>query len=155
FSVVRRTAMHDWHESANAKFLDAGAWKRPEHYGNPEAEYSAVRNAVGLIDVSTLGKIELRGKDVVKFLEFVYPNRFEKLAVGRLRYGVICDEAGILLDDGTIARLGPERFFLTTTTGNADAIDSWFRSWLIRHPEWDVQLTNVSTSYAGMNIAGP
>ncbi|MFO0917471.1 MAG: aminomethyltransferase family protein [Planctomycetaceae bacterium] len=97
----------------------------------------------------------MRGKDVVKFLEFVYPNRFEKLAVGRLRYGVICDEAGILLDDGTIARLGPERFFLTTTTGNADAIDSWFRSWLIRRPDWDVRLTNVSTGYAAMNLAGP
>ncbi len=155
FNVIRRTAMHDWHERHHAKFLDAGSWKRPEHYGDPHAEYNAVRKAVGLIDVSTLGKIELRGKDVVKFLEFVYPNRFEKLAVGKLRYGVICDEAGILLDDGTIARLGQERFFLTTTTGNADAIDSWFRSWLIRRPHWDVRLTNVSTSYAGMNIAGP
>jgi sarcosine oxidase subunit alpha len=155
FNVVRRTAMHDWHERHRAKFLDAGAWKRPEHYGDPHAEYIAVRNSVGIIDVSTLGKIELRGKDVVHFLEFVYPNRFAKLAVGRLRYGVICDEAGILLDDGTIARLGPERFFLTTTTGNADAIDSWFRSWLVRRPDWDVRLTNVSTSYAGMNIAGP
>ncbi len=155
FNVIRRTAMHDWHEAAGAKFLDAGAWKRPEHYGDPNAEYAAVRQRVGLVDVSTLGKIELRGKDVVKFLEFVYPNRFEKLAVGKLRYGVICDEAGILLDDGTIARLGPERFFLTTTTGNADAIDSWFRSWLIRRPDWDVRLTNVSTSYAAMNLAGP
>lgn len=155
FNVIRRTAMHDWHEQHGAKFLDAGAWKRPEHYGDPHAEYLAVRKQVGLIDVSTLGKIELRGKDVVNFLEFVYPNRFEKLAVGRLRYGVICDEAGILLDDGTIARLGPERFFLTTTTGNADAIDSWFRSWLIRRPDWDVRLTNVSTSYAAMNLAGP
>lgn len=155
FSVIRRTAMHEWHEQAHAKFLDAGSWKRPEHYGDPHTEYTAVRKAVGLIDVSTLGKIELRGKDVVKFLEFIYPNRFEKLAVGKTRYGVICDEAGILLDDGTIARLGPERFFLTTTTGNADAIDSWFRSWLVRRPQWDVRLTNVSTGYAGMNIAGP
>ena len=155
FNVVRRTAMHDWHERHKAKFLDAGSWKRPEHYGDPHAEHLAVRNNVGLIDVSTLGKIELRGKDVVKFLEFVYPNRFEKLAVGKLRYGVICDEAGILLDDGTIARFGSERFFLTTTTGNADAIDSWFRSWLIQRPDWDVRLTNVSTGYAAMNIAGP
>ena len=155
FNVIRRTAMHDWHEQAQAKFLDAGAWKRPEHYGDPHAEYLAVRKQAGLIDVSTLGKIELRGKDVVKFLEFLYPNRFEKLAVGKLRYGVICDEAGILLDDGAIARLGPERFFLTTTTGNADAIDSWFRSWLVRRPEWDVRLTNVSTCCAAMNLAGP
>src|SRR5262249_10313110 len=114
-----------------------------------------VRQRAGLVDVSTLGKIELRGRDVVKFLELVYPNRFENLKVGRVRYGVICDEAGILLDDGTIARLADQRFFLTTTTGNADAIDSWSRSWLAGWTELDVRLTNVSGSYAAMNVAGP
>jgi len=155
FSLVRRTAVHHWHEQQGAKFLDAGTWKRPESYGDPAREYEAVRHRVGLIDVSTLGKIELRGRDVGKFLEFIYPNRFEKLKPGRVRYGVICDDAGIVLDDGIIARLEPERFFLTTTTGNADAIDSWFRSWLVVKPEWDVRMTNMSTCYAGMNVAGP
>lgn len=155
FSLVRRTAMHDWHLQHGATMMDAGNWKRPQVYTSPEAEYSAVRQRAGLIDVSTLGKIELRGRDVVKFLEFVYPNRFENLKVGRVRYGVICDEAGILLDDGTIARLEDQRFFLTTTTGNADAIDSWFRSWLAGRPQLDVRLTNVSGSYAAMNLAGP
>jgi len=155
FSLVRRTPMHDWHVSAGAKMMDAGNWKRPETYSTPEDEYDSVRSRVGLIDVSTLGKIELRGSDVVPFLEFLYPNRFQNLNVGRVRYGVICDDAGILLDDGTIARLEEKRFFLTTTTGNADAIDSWFRSWLAGRPQLDVQLTNVSGSYAAMNLAGP
>ena len=155
FSLVRRTPMNAWHEKAGAKMGDAGNWKRPQVYSSVDQEYEAVRQRAGVIDVSTLGKIELRGADVVKFLEFIYPNRFANLKVGRVRYGVICDDAGILLDDGTIARLGDDRFFLTTTTGNADAIDSWFRWWLAGRPEWDVRMTNVSGSYAAMNLAGP
>ncbi|MBC8115178.1 MAG: FAD-dependent oxidoreductase, partial [Candidatus Saccharimonas sp.] len=155
FSLVRRTPMHAWHEQAGARMGDAGNWKRPQVYSSVTQEYEAVRQRAGLIDVSTLGKIELRGADVVKFLEFIYPNRFANLKVGRVRYGVICDDAGILLDDGTIARLGDDRFFLTTTTGNADAIDSWFRWWLAARPQWDVRMTNVSGSYAAMNLAGP
>lgn len=155
FSLVRRTPMHAWHEQHGAKMGDAGNWKRPQVYTSVTQEYEAVRQRAGLIDVSTLGKIELRGRDVVKFLEFIYPNRFANLKVGRVRYGVICDDAGIILDDGTIARLGEDRFFLTTTTGNADAIDSWFRWWLAARPQWDVRLTNVSGSYAAMNLAGP
>lgn len=155
FSLIRRTPMHAWHEKAGAKMGDAGNWKRPQVYSSVAQEYEAVRQRAGVIDVSTLGKIELRGADVVKFLEFIYPNRFANLKVGRVRYGVICDDAGILLDDGTIARLGDDRFFLTTTTGNADAIDSWFRWWLAGRPEWDVRMTNVSGSYAAMNLAGP
>jgi sarcosine oxidase subunit alpha len=155
YSIVRRTPMHDWHVRHGAQMMDAGNWKRPQVYTTPELEYQAVRGRAGLIDGSTLGKIELRGRDVVKFLEFIYPNRFANLPIGRVRYGVICDDAGILLDDGTIARLDDERFFLTTTTGNADAIDSWFRSWLAGKPHLDVRLTNVSGSYAAMNLAGP
>ncbi|TXT38574.1 MAG: soxA [Planctomycetota bacterium] len=155
FSLVRRTPMHAWHEKAGAKMGDAGNWKRPQVYSSVTQEYEAVRQRAGVIDVSTLGKIELRGVDVVQFLEFIYPNRFANLKVGRVRYGVICDDAGILLDDGTIARLGDDRFFLTTTTGNADAIDSWFRWWLASRPQWDVRMTNVSGSYAAMNLAGP
>ena len=154
-SLVRRTPMHAWHEKAGAKMGDAGNWKRPQVYSSVAQEYEAVRQRAGVIDVSTLGKIELRGADVVKFLEFIYPNRFANLKVGRVRYGVICDDAGILLDDGTIARLGDDRFFLTTTTGNADAIDSWFRWWLASRPQWDVRMTNMSGSYAAMNLAGP
>ena len=155
FSLTRRTPMHAWHERHGATMMDAGAWKRPQVYTSVEQEYEAVRNRAGLVDVSTLGKLELRGRDVVEFLEFVYPNRFANLKVGRVRYGVVCDDAGIILDDGTISRLGEERYFLTTTTGNADAIDNWFRWWLATRPDWDVRLTNVSGSYAAMNLAGP
>ena len=147
--------MHAWHERNGATMMDAGAWKRPQVYTSVEQEYAAVRNRAGLVDVSTLGKLELRGRDVVQFLEFVYPNRFAKLKAGRVRYGVVCDEAGIILDDGTISRLGDERYFLTTTTGNADAIDNCFRWWLAMRPDWDVRLTNVTGSYAAMNLAGP
>ena len=155
FSLTRRTPMHSWHELHGGKMGDAGNWKRPQVYTSIQEEYDAVRKRAGLIDVSTLGKLEFRGKDVVKLLEFIYPNRFDSLKVGRVRYGVICDDSGIILDDGTIGRLGDERFFLTTTTGNADAIDSWFRWWLAAKPELDVQMTNVSGSYAAMNLAGP
>jgi sarcosine oxidase subunit alpha len=155
FSLVRRTPMHDWHVQHGATMMDAGNWKRPQKYSSVEEEYEAVRVRAGLIDVSTLGKIELHGRDVVQFLELLYPNRFANLPIGRVRYGVICDDAGILLDDGTIARLEDQRFFLTTTTGNADAIDSWFRSWLAGRPQLDVRMTNVSGHYAAMNLAGP
>jgi sarcosine oxidase subunit alpha len=155
FGLTRRTAMHDWHTLAGATHLDAGAWKRPEHYGDPDQEYEAVRNRAGLVDVSTLGKLELRGPDVAEFLEFVYPNRFQGLKSGRARYGVLCDEAGILLDDGTISRLDEERFLLTTTTGNAAAVDGWFRWWLTCRPELNVSLTNMTSCFAAMNLAGP
>ena len=127
----------------------------PQRYTSPEQEYNAVRNAAGLIDVSTLGKLELRGRDVVTFLEFSIPTVSPNLKVGRTRYGVVCDDAGIILDDGTISRLADDRYFLTTTTGNADAIDSWFRWNWPAAPDWDVPLTNVSGSYAAMNLAGP
>jgi sarcosine oxidase subunit alpha len=153
--LYRLTALHDWHIEAGAVFMDSGAWKRPESYGDASAEYQAVRDGVGLIDVSTLGKLELRGPDVAEFLEFVYPNRFAKLPIGKVRYGVICDESGIILDDGTIARLEEDRWFVTTTSGNAEGVDSWFRWWLATRPDWDICLTNISGATAAMNLAGP
>ena len=153
--LCRLTALHDWHIEAGAVFMDSGAWKRPESYGDASAEYQAVRDGVGLIDVSTLGKLELCGPDVAEFLEFVYPNRFAKLPIGKVRYGVICDESGIIIDDGTIARLEEDRWFVTTTTGNAEGVDSWFRWWLATRPDWDIRLTNISGATAAMNLAGP
>ena len=99
--------MHHWHQANGARWIDAGQWKRPESYGDPAAEVRAVRTGAGLIDVSTLGKIEVIGPDAAELLERVYVNQWADLAVGRTRYGVMCTEEGIVFDDGVGARLGP------------------------------------------------
>ncbi|MBI3463602.1 MAG: (2Fe-2S)-binding protein, partial [Planctomycetes bacterium] len=126
---VRRTPLHHWHQAAGAKWMDAGQWKRPESYNDPIAEVQAVRNGVGLIDVSTLGKIEVVGPDAVELLERVYLNKWSDLKVGRARYGVMCNEDGIIFDDGVCARLAPDRFYLTATTGNAEGVWQWLELW--------------------------
>jgi sarcosine oxidase subunit alpha len=146
--------MHYWHEAAGATWLDAGVWKRPERYGDSTAEVRAVRTAAGLIDVSTLGKIELRGPDAAELLERVYLNNWADLPVGRARYGAMCTEEGILFDDGVGARIGPEHFFLTATTGNAEAVFQWLEMW---RATWrlDVIVHNQTSSLAAMNLAGP
>jgi sarcosine oxidase subunit alpha len=151
---TRRTPMHYAHDRLGAIWLDAGAWKRPESYGDAWAEVRAVRNEVGLIDVSTLGKIEVIGPDAVEFLERVYVNSWANLKVGRARYGVMCTEEGILWDDGVGARLAPDRFYLTATTGNADAVFQWLELW---RATWrlDVALHNRTSNLAAMNLAGP
>jgi sarcosine oxidase subunit alpha len=157
---VRKTPMHHWHEAAGARWLDAGLWKRPEHYGDPAREVQAVRNGVGLIDVSTLGKIELIGADAAELLERIYLNKWADLAEGRIRYGAMCNEDGILFDDGVGARLPTRnaaegsRFYLTATTGNADAVYQWLLRWCA---EWglDVAIINQTSAFAAMNLAGP
>jgi sarcosine oxidase subunit alpha len=151
---VRRTPLHHWHEAAGARWLDAGQWKRPESYGDSVAEVRAVRNGVGLIDVSTLGKIEVVGPDAAELLERVYLNRWADLKVGRARYGAMCNEDGILFDDGVGARLGPECFYLTATTGNAEAVVQWLQLW---QETWrlDALVLNRTSAAAAMNLAGP
>jgi sarcosine oxidase subunit alpha len=151
---VRRTPLHHWHEAADARWLDAGQWKRPESYGDPAAEVRAVRQGVGLIDVSTLGKIDLIGPDAALLLERVYVNGWADLAVGRARYGVLCTEEGIVFDDGVGGRLGPEHFYLTATTGNAQAVFEWLELW---RTTWRLNVTvlNRTSALAAMNLAGP
>jgi sarcosine oxidase subunit alpha len=151
---IRRTPLHHWHESAGASWLDAGLWKRPESYGDSAAEVQAVRNEVGLIDVSTLGKIELVGPDAAELLERVYLNKWSDLKVGRARYGAMCTEEGILFDDGVGVRLGPDRFYLTATTGNADGVFQWLELW---KATWRLNVTvlNRTSAMAAMNLAGP
>ena len=151
---VRRTPMHHWHESAGAAWMDAGQWKRPEHYGDPSAEVRAVRGGVGLIDVGTLGKIEVIGPDAAELLERIYINSWTDLRVGRARYGVMCTEEGIVFDDGVAARLAPEQFYLTTTTGNAEAVFQWFELW---RTTWRLNATvlNRTAAFAALNLAGP
>jgi sarcosine oxidase subunit alpha len=151
---LRRTPLHHWHEAAGARWLDAGLWKRPESYGDSAAEVRAVRTAAGLIDVSTLGKIELIGRDAAELLERVYLNKWSDLKVGRIRYGALCTEEGILFDDGVGARLGPDHFYLTATTGNADAVFQWLQLW---QETWrlGVLLQQQTSAMAAMNLAGP
>jgi sarcosine oxidase subunit alpha len=151
---VRHTPLHHWHEAAGARWMDAGQWKRPESYGDPAAEVRVVRTSVGLIDVSTLGKIELVGPDAAELLERVYLNAWADLAVGRARYGVMCTEEGIIFDDGVGARLGPEHFYMTATTGNAEAVFQWLEMW---RTTWRLNVTvlNQTSALAAVNLAGP
>lgn len=151
---VRRTPMHPWHQDHGAAWMDAGQWKRPESYGDVTAEVKAVRTAVGLIDVSTLGKIELIGRDAAELLERVTVNRWVDLKIGRLRYSVMCSEDGIVFDDGVAARVGPEHFYLTATTGNAEGVWQWLELW---KATWglDVTILNHTSANAAMNLAGP
>ncbi|HEX5272285.1 MAG TPA: glycine cleavage T C-terminal barrel domain-containing protein, partial [Gemmataceae bacterium] len=151
---VRRTPMHHWHDGHGARWIDAGQWKRPESYGDPAAEVRAVRGAAGLIDVSTLGKIEVIGPDAAELLERVYINQWADLAAGRARYGVMCTEEGIVYDDGVGARVGPEHFYLTATTGNADGVFGWLELWRVT---WRLNavVLNRTSAFAAMNLAGP
>jgi sarcosine oxidase subunit alpha len=151
---VRRTALHERHASLGARWIDMGDWKRPLHYGDVEAECRAVRNAAGIIDVSTLGKLDVLGSGAGAYLDWLHPNRFSDMKVGRVRYRAMLDDAGIVLDDGTVARLGDERFFVSTTTGNLDAVDQWL-SWWLAGSDRDVSVTDVTSQYAAINLAGP
>ncbi len=153
---VRYSPMQPWHAAHGAVPLVAGAWVRPDHYGDPAAEVGAVRERVGIIDVTPIGKLDLRGPDVPSLLNLVYVNRWSKLAVGRVRYGVMCAEDGVVFDDGVTARLGDEHYLMTTTSSGAAAVWEWVESWLqTEHPSWRVHVTPVTTSYASINVAGP
>jgi sarcosine oxidase subunit alpha len=160
---TRRTPMHYAHDESGAVWMDMGEWKRPRYYGTAssgderacvEEEYRAVRERVGLIDVSTLGKLDVKGRDAGKLLDKVYTNRFSDLKPGRVRYSVLCDEAGIMLDDGTISRLSENHYFITTTTGNLDFVQQWLEWWLVG-TGWDVHITNLTGGRAAVNLAGP
>jgi sarcosine oxidase subunit alpha len=160
---TRRTPMHYAHDESGAVWLDMGEWKRPRYYKTAscpderacvDEEYRAVRERAGLIDVSTLGKLDVKGRDAGKLLDKVYTNRFSDLKPGRVRYSVLCDEAGIMLDDGTISRLAEDHYFITTTTGNLDFVQQWLEWWLVG-TGWDVHITNLTGGRAAVNLAGP
>ncbi len=151
---VRRTAMHGRHAALTDRWIDMGDWKRPHIYTSVEEECRAVRERVAIIDVSTLGKLEVAGADAGSFLDWLHPNRFSDLKIGRVRYRAMCDDAGIVLDDGTVARLGDTRFFLSTTTGTIDAMEQWL-TWWLAGTDRDARVTNVTAQYAAVNLAGP
>ncbi|MGH2640649.1 MAG: 2Fe-2S iron-sulfur cluster-binding protein [Actinomycetota bacterium] len=150
----KETTMHDRHVAAGAEFMWAGDWRRPHHYTTPEAEVAAVRHRVGLIDVSTLGTFQIKGPQSVELLERLYPNRFSDLAVGRVRYGAMLNDEGVILDDGAVVRLADDEFFVTVTTGNTAALERWITWW---NADWglDALVLNVTGAYGAVNLAGP
>lgn len=161
---TRLSAMHHWHTSHGARMVNTGLWKRPHSYPQPgESEFDAVnreaknvRTNVGLVDVSTLGKIELQGRDVAELLNRVYINRWDTLAVGRCRYGVMLREDGIVMDDGTTSRLSATHYLMTTTTVNAVKVMQHIELLLQRDwPELEVFATSVTEQWAAAALAGP
>ena len=161
---TRYTAMHAWHEEQGARFVNAGLWKRPHSYPRAgESEDDAanrearnVRENVGIVDVSTLGKIELQGSDVPELLNRIYINRFDTLRTGRCRYGVMLREDGIARDDGTTSRLDSTHYLMTTTTANAAAIMQYIECLLqVDWPYLDVYATSVTEHWAAAALSGP
>jgi len=156
FQPVRYSPMQPWHEAHGAVPLVAGAWIRPDRYGDAAAEARNVRENVGIIDVTPIGKLDLRGPDVPALLNLLYVNKWSKLGIGRVRYGVMCADDGVVLDDGVTGRLGDEHYLMSTTSSGAATIWEWVENWLqTEHPDWRVHVTPVTTAYASMNVAGP
>ncbi len=162
FHPYRLTPLHSRHEAAGAVFMQAGVWLRPEYYAaggksKREAvreEASAVRSRLGIIDVGTLGKMEISGPDAAVFLERIYTGRFGNMKVGMTRYALMLDEAGVIVDDGVVARLGDERFyFTTTTTGSANV----YREMTRLNVLWQMKvgIVNATGGFAAVNLAGP
>jgi sarcosine oxidase subunit alpha len=151
---AKRSSIHGRHRDLGARVNWAGDWRRAYDYGDPQAEALNVHRNAGLIDVSTLGKLIVRGPDAGAFLDRLYPNRLSNLAPGRIRYGVMTSDAGRITDDGTICRLDDETFYVTTTSSGAGAVEEWFGWWLA---DWklDVHLTDVTQGLAAVNLAGP
>lgn len=161
---TRLTPMHEWHALAGARFVDAGLWKRPHSYPRTgESEDDAarrearnVRENVGIVDVSTLGKIELQGRDVATFLNRVYVNRLDNLTIGRCRYGLMLRDDGIVRDDGTVSRLDESHYLMTTTTANAGAILQTIERLLqVDWPDLDVHASSVTEQWAAAALSGP
>jgi len=158
---VRHTAMHHRHLEAGAQMMAAGAWMRPAYYGGRSradaaiaGEVAAVRTAAGLIDVSTLGKIEVRGPDAAEFLDRLYATGHRRQPVGRARYALMTDAAGAVTDDGVICRLGETHFFVTATTSGVEAVVRAMYFWNA-HWRLDIDVSHVSAAYAAVNLAGP
>ncbi len=164
FDPIRKTAMHAWHVENGAEFENVGQWKRPWYY--PKAgedihaavnrECKATRDSVGIMDASTLGKIDIKGPDAAEFLNRMYTNAWSKLGVGRCRYGLMLGEDGMVMDDGVTTRVGENHFYMTTTTGGAANVMAWLERWLqTEWPELKVLLTSVTDHWATIGLAGP
>jgi sarcosine oxidase subunit alpha len=154
YEPTRRTSLHERHLQAGATMMWAGRWRRPSSYGDVEREVRAVHEALGVIDVSTLGKIVVAGPDAAALLDRLYPNRLGDLAPGRIRYGVLTTDGGRIIDDGTVARLADDVFYVTTTSSGSDAVVEWFEWW---NAIWgyEVDVVDVTGALAAINVAGP
>jgi sarcosine oxidase subunit alpha len=164
FDPVRRTPMHAWHEAQGAVFEDVGQWKRPWYYPRTgetmaeavDREVRAARSGVVILDASTLGKIDLQGRDVAEFLNRVYTNAWGKLAIGRCRYGLMLGEDGMVFDDGVTTRLGERHYLMSTTSGGAARVLAWLEEWLqTEWPELQVWCTSVTDQWATISLSGP
>lgn len=164
FAPSRLLPMHDWHVVHGALFEDFGEWKRPAAYPRADESRSqailrearAVRNAAGLFDGSPLGKIELHGPDAGEFLDRFYINNLATLKPGRARYGLMLRESGVIFDDGTVVMLAPDRFVVTTTSGNAARVAAWLEEWhQCEWPQLRVAIMPVTDQWATVSLAGP
>ncbi|MHB1469028.1 MAG: glycine cleavage T C-terminal barrel domain-containing protein, partial [Solirubrobacteraceae bacterium] len=154
FEPAKRSAVHSEHRSLGANIRWAGDWLRAYDYGDPEGEALAVGRSAGLIDVSTLGKLLVRGPDAGELLDRLYPNAISTLRPGRIRYGVLLSDSGRITDDGTVCRLDEQTYYVTTTSTGAAAVEQWFSWWLA---DWrlDAHVTDVTQGLAAFNLAGP
>ncbi|MEO9334072.1 sarcosine oxidase subunit alpha [Ectopseudomonas guguanensis] len=164
FEPKRYTALQKWHLENGAEFEDVGQWKRPWYFPKSgedlhaavARECLAVRNAVGILDASTLGKIDIQGPDAREFLNRVYTNAWTKLDVGKARYGLMCKEDGMVFDDGVTACLADNHFVMTTTTGGAGRVMEWLELYhQTEWPELKVYFTSVTDHWATMTLSGP
>ena len=164
YMPTRKTPMHNWHEKNNAVWVDAGAWKRPRYYkrGNEtlfeasKREAKNVREHLGVCDVTTLGKIDVKGPDAAEFLNRVYTNAWLKLPIGKARYGVMLREDGIVMDDGTTTRISENHYHMTTTTAQAANVLSHLEYYLqVVWPDLNVNVVSTTEQWAGAALAGP
>jgi sarcosine oxidase subunit alpha len=161
FDPYRRTAMHYRHLELGAKMVPAGNWQRPAFYGKADdrdacihRESLQVRNKVGMIDVSTLGGIEVRGPDAAEFMNRIYTFAFLKQPVGKTRYAVLTNEHGVVIDDGVACRIAEDHFYVTATTSGVDGV---YREMLKWNAQWrlHIDIANVTSAFAAVNLAGP
>ncbi|MEO6702177.1 MAG: glycine cleavage T C-terminal barrel domain-containing protein, partial [Jatrophihabitantaceae bacterium] len=168
FDPIRVTAMHDWHLANGAVFENVGQWQRPRYFpqlvaGQLEDQDAAVarecvqaRTSVAMMDGSTLGKVSVQGLDAGEFLDRMYTNVMSSLRPGSIRYGVLCGLDGMVLDDGTVARISATEFLLTTTTGNAATVLDWLEEFAqTEWPDLQVHLTSVTEHWSTVALVGP
>jgi sarcosine oxidase subunit alpha len=152
--VPRCTALHDRHVASGARIDHSGVWLRPGTYGDVREEIRAVRQRVGVMDVSTLGKFLVGGRDARALLEWTFPIDVASVAPGRTRYLVALDEAGYVMDDGLLAARSDGAYYLTSTSGGADRMEAWLRNWIDRL-ELHAHVVNRTAELGAINVAGP